>query len=37
MKVKYASPEELLTEQVVSPELINDEQVEDNDDTNLEA
>jgi hypothetical protein len=36
MKGKYASPEELLTGQVVS-RVINDEQVEDNDDTILEA
>jgi hypothetical protein len=36
MKVKYASLEELLKGQVVSRELINDEQVEDTDDTNLE-
>ncbi|XP_066327193.1 uncharacterized protein [Miscanthus floridulus] len=36
IKGKYASPKELLTGQVVSRELINDETVEDNDDTNLE-
>jgi hypothetical protein len=36
MNKKYASTEELLRGQVVSLALINDEQVEDNDDTNLD-